>query len=807
MFKNHVKIAARNLWKHRSVSAINIIGLAVGLATCLLITLFVKDELSYDRYNTQADRIYRINVDILVNGTEFHDRATPAALGPALREDFPQVAQIVRIKREGNILVKKGNATLTEPDCFWADSTLFQVFTLPMVAGDPKTALTAPNSMVLSQSMAEKLFNSTDVIGRTLLINNTTLYKITGVIKDMPAQSHVHFSFIKSISGMEESRSDFWLNNNFGTYVLVRAGTDKKSIDGWLRQEVKKYVNPQLTRYAQSSLAEVEKKGGYFTYTAMPLTKIHLYSTLTNELEPSGNITYIYIFIVIALLILLVACVNFMNLSTASSMGRSKEVGIRKVLGSGRSSLIGQFLSESLLTSLISLVLAVLITATLLPYFNQLSGKQIPFPLFSSPGLLAILLFSAVLVGLLAGIYPSVFLSSFEPTRALKGKLALGNKGGWVKNSLVVFQFVTAILLIVGTLVIYGQLGYIQNKKLGYDRQHLLVLKNTYSLGTHARSFKQEVSQLPGVEAATMAGTFPTSRIYNKEVFSKSPTGNADQASILADWEVDADYIPALGMQMVKGRNFSAEMPTDSSAIIINQTAAQKLGFSDPLNQKLYLKNRHDEVYAVHIIGVVKDFNTGSVREKIEPVIFKLAANRSSMAFRIHTKDIPSLIGKIKATYLAMPGMAGQPFQYSFMDEDFNNLYQSEQRTGVLFIYFACFAIGIACLGLLGLVTFSVKQRTKEIGVRKVLGASVSGIVTLLSRDFLKLILIAIVIALPLGWWAMNQWLQGFAYRITIPWWIFPIAVGIAIGIALLTVSTQTIRAALTNPVKSLRSE
>ncbi len=813
MIRNYLKIAFRNLWKNKGFSAINIFGLAMGLAICLLIILFVKDELSYDKYNENAGRIYRVNADVRINGTEFNDRVSPAALGPVLVKEYPQIEKTVRIRDEGKILVKKGTETLMEPNSCFADSTLFDVFTFPMIAGDPKTALTQPYSLVIAESMARKYFNSTDVVGKTLLLNNTTNYKITGVIKDMPIQSHFHFNFIKAMSEMESSRSDFWLNNNFITYLLARSGTDEKTINNYLQEVTKKYAEPQLQQLTHSSFDDLAKKGDRYNYVTIPLKRIHLYSTITTEIEPSGNIQNIYIFVVIAVFILLIAGINFMNLSTARSAGRSKEVGVRKVLGSNRSNLIAQFLTESVLTSFIALVSALVMAALLLPYFNQLSGKQITLGLFSTPWLLPALLFTALIVGLLAGLYPAFYLSAFEPIKVLKGKLATGFKTGWLSNSLVIFQFTAAIVLIVGTLVIYSQLSYIRNKKLGYNREQVLVLKNIYSLGTHSKTFKDQVQNLHGVESITMTGSLPTSPEFNSNAFSKDASLSAAQTSVLQQWEVDASFIHTLGIEMKEGRNFSPDMPTDSTSVIINETAANMLGFDNPLNKKLYdalnsssANDKHVET--LNIIGVVKDFNSGSLRNKTGPMVLSLGNNKNNMAIRIKTNNIPSLISQIEKLYHSMDNnMAGQPFIYSFMDDDFNRLYSSEQRTGKIFISFTFFAILIACLGLLGLVTYATEQRTKEIGIRKVLGASISNIVNMLSKDFLKLVGIAMIIAFPIAWWGMHKWLQDFAYRTNISWWVFIIAASLAIIITIATVSVRAIKAAIANPVKSLRSE
>jgi putative ABC transport system permease protein len=495
-----------------------------------------------------------------------------------------------------------------------------------------------------------------------------------------------------------------------------------------------------------------------------------------------------------------------MNLSTSRSAGRSKEVGVRKVLGSRRANLILQFLIESMLTSFIALLVAIIMATLLLPYLNQLSGKEIRLNLLSVSWLLPSLLLGVIAVGVLAGSYPAFYLSAFKPVQVLKGKLATGFKGSWLRNGLVVFQFTTAIVLIIGTLIIYSQLNYIQNKKLGYDREQVIVLQNTASLWIHAKTFKNEVLQLPGIVAGTMTGVLPTSSDWNTNAFCKDATLNASQTIGLGIWPVDADFIPTLGIQMAEGRNFSAQMPTDSAAIIINETAARLIGYKDPLNKHLYQGDGRTTA-AFRIIGVVKDFNAGSLRHKIPPLAFRLSEQRNSIAFRIKTKNMPALIAQVEGKYHSIEKMSGQPFLYSFMDDDFNKLYQSEQHTGQLFIYFSFFAILIACLGLFGLVTYAAEQRTREIGIRKVLGASVIGIVSLLSKDFLKLVFIAVIIATPIAWLLMNKWLRDFAYRIDISWQVFVLAALLATIIAIITVGFQAIKAALVNPVKSLKTE
>ncbi|MCF6403034.1 ABC transporter permease [Chitinophaga filiformis] len=802
MFRYYYKIAVRNLWRNKGFSAITIFGLAIGLATCLLITLFVTDELRYEYFNDKADRIYRINADFLVNGSTFRERNTPALFGQVLQQDYPQIEKYVRFLQQEHILVKKGEETLMENNSCFADSTVFDIFSLHMIAGNPTTALRHPFSMVISERMAKKYFNSTDVVGKILNTDNINHYTITGVIKDVPPQSHLHFDFIKAMAQEEYSRQAQWMADNFVTYVQVRPGTTQAQLDGFLQQATKKYMENDLKKLTGSDLADLEKKGGHFRYQSIPLKKIHLYSDLTNEAEPSGNIQYVYIFIITAIIILLIACVNFMNLSTARSAGRAKEVGLRKVMGSQRSSLIIQFLAESIITSCCAMLIAIGMTALLLPYLNELSGKSLSITVTSLAWTLPLLFIIVIIVGLLAGSYPAFFLSSFEPVKVLKGKFSSGFKSSWLRNSLVIFQFAAAILLIVGTLVIYNQLSYIHNKQLGYNRQQVLVVENTQALWIHAKGFREEVLKIPGVTAGTMTNTLPTVININTNIYSKDAARSPGQVVGIPEWYVDADYIPTLGMQMASGRNFSPDMPTDTGALVINETAARLLGFTDITDKYLY---RGDN--KMKIIGIVKDFNSGSLRNKIAPAVLTLGEYTGTMAFRINTNNIQHIINKIGELYHARPGMQGQPFKYTFLDDNFNRLYQAEERTGKIFISFAVLAILIASLGVFGLITYAAEQRTKEIGIRKVLGASVSGIVAMLSADFLKLIAFAAVIATPLAWLLMDKWLQNFAYRININWMIFAVSIILMGLVTMLTISFKAIKAALVNPVKSLRSE
>ena len=808
MFKNYFKVALRNLWKNKGFSAINIIGLAVGIAVCLLITLYVMDELSYDKYNEKADRIYRVDGDIQFGGNHFILAVAPDPMGPTLKKDFPQVEQYVRFRGYEGLLVKKGAENVQESNVIYADSTLFDVFTLPMTDGDPKTALAAPYSLVITEDMAKKYFNTTaNVVGKSLVINDTGNYKITGVIKNIPKQSHFRYDFFVSMATLEESRQNVWISNNFNTYIVLKPGANPKVLEAQFDAMVDKYVGPQVKAFLNLDIEGFKKNGNFDRYTLTPLTQIHLHSNKVAELGANSNIQYIYIFSAIAIFILLIACVNFMNLSTARSANRAKEVGVRKVLGSFRKDLIRQFLMESMLVSFMALVLALLIAWLLLPYFNQISSKDISLSFISLPLILPVLVLIALIVGLLAGSYPAFYLSSFNPAQVLKGKLSGGFKRSWLRSGLVVFQFWISIVLIIGTVVIYKQLQYIQNADIGFNRNQVLVVKNTDALRSQARAFMQEVKKLPDVQDATMTGYLPTSDWRSDSPLFTDATLDQKSAVSTQIWRVDEHYISTLGMQMKLGRNFSTQFLTDSTGIIVNEAAAKLLGFRDPLNKQLYymddLSKKSVKVY--HIVGVVKNFNFNSLRENVTPLALMYSEQNGSIAFRIDTRNAAKLINKIEATYKKMA--PGQPFTYSFMNEDFNRIYMAEQRIGNISVTFSILAIVIACLGLFGLVTYAAEQRIREIGIRKVLGASIGNIVSMLSMDFLKLVFIASVIAFPVAWYFMNSWLQDFAYRIHISWWIFAMAGFIALLIALITVSFQAIRAALMNPVKSLRTE
>lgn len=812
MLKNYLKIAWRNLLKSKVFSSINIIGLASGLACFILIALYVADELSYERFNEKANRIYRINSDILFGGNNLHMAVTSDPMGATLKKDYPQVEEFVRFyNSDGYRMVKKGTEYIREDNVAHADSSLFNVFTLPIISGETKTALTEPNTVVITESTAKKYFASTEVVGKNIETdeNKSTLYKITAVIKDIPHNSHFKFDFIFSMHNVQYQWGNF-LSNNFQTYIVLRPGTDYKTFEKNFAQVIDKYLLPQAKQFMNiNSMEEFAKSGNRLEYSLMPLTAIHLHSDRFPELGVNGNIQYVYIFSAVALFVLLLACINFMNLSTARSSSRAKEVGIRKVLGSEKQSLIKQFLAESTLTAIIATVFAVIIVWLCISWFNNLSGKQLSIADLFQTKYLAVLIALPFVVGLLAGGYPAFFLSSFKPIAVLKGKINAGFKKSTLRNVLVVFQFATSIFLIVGTIVVYRQLNYIQTKKLGFSKDQVLIINGTGGMGNNTEAFKNEVSKLSGVKASTYAGYLPVSNSSrNDNTYSTSPVMDSKNGFNMQTWVADYDYLNVMGMELAKGRNFSKEFGTDSSALIINESLAKLLGFNDPIGKKLYTYFQDQsgtKLSTYNIIAVVKNFHFESLKQNIGPLCFRLGKPDWVTAFKVNTGNIKELVSNIESKWKTLaPAM---PFSYQFLDESFDNMYRVEQRTAKLGLSLAIIAILIACLGLVGLATYMAEQRIKEIGVRKVLGATVTNLVAMLSKDFLKLVLISTVFAVPLAWWAMNKWLQDFAYRINIGWWVFVAAGILALLIAVLTVSSQAIKAAIANPVKSLRTE
>lgn len=806
MLHNYLKIALRNFRKQRTFSALNLLGLTVGLATVLLITLYVVNELSYDRYSENANRIYRVNPHFRIAGEDLREKIVPANLGPAMRRDYPIVEDFVRLSNVGSSRVRKGDAFVTEQRTCWADSNFFSVFSLSMVAGDAKTALTKLHTVVISETMAMRQFGNlpaAEIVGRTIAIDDTTLWTVTAVMRDMPALSHFHFDLIRSMCTQQESREVNWLNNDWETYLLLRPGATEAELDRDLTAATLKYAEPVIRKALSTNFEEMAKKGDFYRYSSIPLTRIHLYSDLPKETEASGNIVYVRMFMIIAVFILLLACVNFMNLSTARSSGRSREVGVRKVLGSLRSNLITQFLIESILYSAGAMVLAFLLALLLLPWFSQLSGQQLTTAALPWSWLVPAAAIGALVVGVLAGSYPAFYLSRFQPIQVLKGRLSSGFSGSRLRNVLVVFQFTTAIALVVGTIVIYSQLHFIRNQRLGYDRSQVLLVQHMDAIGDHLPAFKNALAQLPGVRAVTTASSFPTSNFSTADMWFADPGRKRSFGP--ERWTTDAAYVQAMGMTMAYGRPFLPEMKTDTQGIVINQTMARLMGVANPVGQDLYHQEDQGKLVPYHILGVVKDFHSVTLHERTPPLVMNLTRFGEITGIRLSTDNIAATIEQVRKIYAGYA--TNTPFDYSFMDDDFNKLYAADSRVGEVITTFTILALVVACLGLFGLVTFAAEQRKKEMSIRKVLGAGVRDIVGLLARDFVVLILVSLVIAFPLAWFGMHQWLRSFAYRTSFGISTFALATLAIVAAIAITISYQAFRSAIARPVDSLKAE
>jgi putative ABC transport system permease protein len=793
MLKTNLLLAFRGLRKDRGFTVINILGLALGIAVCLLIVFFVTDELRYDRYNTQADRIYRVNSETKFGGASLSLAICAPPVAGALATSFPEVADAVRLTAATSVRIKKGDIEIKEDRVLRADPGIFDVFTLPMIEGDPQTALQAPNSTVITESTAKKYFGRTDVVGKTLYFaNEGKSYAIRGVIRDIPRQSHFQADIFIDMAGRELSESNNWTAINFNTYILLKPGADVRKLERQLPTFFAKKLNE-----IHFDVKAFEAGGNYYRLDLTPLTDIHLHSNRSRELGANGSIEYIYSFSAVALLVLIMAAVNFMNLSTARSAGRARDVGVRKVLGSSRGKLVFRFLLESILVTSFATLLAIGLAWALLPVFNRLSGKELKITAETLIPLIPITGLGILVIGTAAGAYPAFFLSGFRPKDVLKGKLAMGLKGGSFRSLLVVGQFAISIFLIISTGVIYRQLQYIRNKDLGFDRNQVMIIRNA-GVPDNITALKQEMNRLPGVAECSVTTFPPTGKI--RWPFSLSMGNTSVQ---LEHWVVDADYVPTMGMRMTTGRNFSKQLATDSSAIIINESAAALMGIAgDPLNKTV---SAGDKTY--HIIGVVKDFNFNSLRDNISPLSLVLGPvdGNSVLCIRVSTGDLTALVSRIESKWRQF--VPHLQFDYSFMDDDFNSIYQAELRMGHVFTAFALLAIGIACLGLFGLAAYAAEQRRKEIGIRKVLGASVAGILGLLSKELVKWVILSFCIAAPLAGWAMHRWLQGFAYRAGISAWVVGLGGVSAVVIAFLTVGLQSFKAARANPVEALRSE
>jgi putative ABC transport system permease protein len=807
MIRNFIVTAWRGIGRNKGFSFINVFGLAVGLACCMLISGYLCSELTYDTYSANSKQLYRVYLSADANGGTTIFPSVDVAVGPGIKKAFPSVLAYTRLDQHRPVFVKYDAKTFKEEKIMFIDSNFLQMFSIPLLKGDSKNALTEPETMVITKDFEKKYFGDGDGLGKMITVGKN-LVKVTGVIDKIPDNSHFHGDAFMSFATEDNaSTPQTWSNVNDFTYLLLNKNADPHKLEAAFPQLVAQHVVPEVQHDMGVSLAEAQKSVNTFKFLLQPITDIHLHSASKYELEPSGDIHYVYIFAALAIFVLLLACINFTNLSTAAATKRAKEIGVRKVLGSEKNKLVWQFLTESLMLTLFSMVLALGLVYLLLPYFNNVAGKHVTIAFYFSSWAIAAELGLTLVVGLMAGLYPAVFMSSFKIIPILKGGngLQLSGKSS-LRSGLIVFQFAISTALIIATLVVFQQLSYMQNKKLGYDKNQVLVVNDAYTLGNNIDAFKQDLVNDHRVVSVTKTDNAPGyddaggTVIYAKEIADK---GTRTEIPTSIYW-IDSNYISTLKMELVKGRNFYPSGPADSASVIVNEAEVSALGFgnTDPIGKTIIRSGQRHYM----IVGVVKDFHFTSAKQKIAPLMMIASGDSNGKIIaRVKTADIPRLISDIKSKWERYN--SGAPFNYSFLDQQFALLYGAEQRVGNIFTSFSIIAIIIACLGLFGLAAFMIRQRVKEIGIRKVLGASSVSITTMLSKEFLQLILIAALISFPITWYAMNKWLQDFAYRTTIHWWVFVLAGVIALLVAAITISFQSIKAALANPVKSLRSE
>ncbi|MBC7828363.1 MAG: ABC transporter permease [Chitinophagaceae bacterium] len=793
MLKNYFKVALRNLSKNKSSTIINVIGLSTGLICFILIFLFVKDELSYDRFNKEPEQVYRIVKDFVNDDkSRIPDATTPPALAPAMQKDLPEVAQVTRLFPSWGrrYILQVGDKKMNEQGLMRVDSNFFEVFNFPFLKGNQQSAFKQSRSIILTESSAKKYFGEQDPIGKTIKldIDNGTDYAVTAVLRDVPSTSHFRFDFLIPLKFGNTDLSTEWGWYNFYTYARLKPGVNPEIFESKLQPLFKKY-QPDNTNI----------------FYSQALTDIHLDSRLKWELGNNGDRSYVHIMLAIAIFVIIIAGINYINLATARSSKRAKEVGIRKVAGAHRSILVGQFLSESVLIVFFSLIVSVALSALILPFFNQLMEKNLS--LFSSGNANTWLIIGAValLVGFGAGLYPAFYLARFQPIQVLKSNIMSITKGAFLRKGLVTFQFVISMVMITSIIVISTQLSYMRNKKLGFDKDNMLLIHNIGRL-QNKTTLKDELLKLPSVKSVGAADGLLGGQNWTNGIRVK----DKEDESLLNFLNVDYDFLTTMNVQLKEGRNFSKGFGRDSVAIILSETAVKEIGLKRPvIGSQIVWGEEDTTIYYADVIGVVKDFHFSNFHEPIKPFGFVLDLERNSRVNTLFVKTLPENIDQtlnsIEKIWKTL--VPDQPIEYSFQDDQISTMHRQETKFQQMFSYLTIVAIVIACLGLFGLASFTAEQRTKEIGIRKVLGASIHGLVSLLSKDFLKLIVLAIFIAIPVAWYFMNYWLQDFVYRVSISWWVFVIAGISALLIAVLTVSFQAIKAAIANPVKSLRTE
>lgn len=815
MIGNYLTLAIRNLRKYRFYTLINVLGLTTGITACLVIFLFVRHELSYDRFHERADDIVRIDWEVQFGGQHTYNAALTPPMAAAFVREFEEVEAAARLRYSGSFQFKREVENLVVPGVVYADNDLFKIFSYPFVAGNPEFALTHPNSLVITESAAARFYPNENALGKTLIKDNQTLYTITGIIRDIPENAHFHYDIFLSMEGLSESKNENWIGGPFNTYLLLRKGTDPTAFEKKLPLIANKYVLPHATAVLGNSfMDDFMQEGNHLTLHVMPLTDIHLYSHLRNELEGNGDIKYVYLLSIIALFILVIAGVNFTNLATARSVKRAREIGIRKVMGSGRTSITIQFLSESIILSLISFCIALAITDVTLPLFNRMTGAHLMIP-YSNPLLAGSLILVALGVGIAAGLYPGFVLSRYKPTEVLKGKIIRSDGSSFLRSGLVVFQFTISIFLTIATLAIIAQMRYMQRTDLGFKKEQVIRMVDVINAGDQLVVFRDEMLKNPMLKNATISSYFPGpgSARNTPLIWQYGSEPRPDNSVNIEKWLVDYHYVETLGMQVIAGRNFSPDFPSDSSGVLINQSAAYRLGLGDnPVGQRLSLFRENpdgsqdrSQLESFTIIGILKDFNYESLRENVQPLGLFFGRSRGSIAFRYETHQTDQVIGALESTWKRIA--PGEPFNYTFLDEDFQKTFSTEKKLGNIFTLFSGLAIVIACMGLFALTAFTAEQRTKEIGIRKVMGASEHQIVQLLAMSFGKLILISMVLAVPLAALGISWYLQQYAYRTEISIGLYLKAGLLAFLLGTITIGYQSLKAARANPVDSLKHE
>lgn len=799
MLKNYLLIALRTILKHKAFSMINLFGLAVGIACFVVIMLYVQDELAYDSFHADADRIYRVAKDFVNDdGSKVPDATTPPGLAPALSREIPEIEKAIRIFPSWGYkpLLTYGEKTFYEERFAHVDSTLFDIFSFPFARGEAKSAFTQPSSIVLTESLTKKYFGDEDPMGKTIIFDQRHPLQVTSIIKDMPPQSHFKFDFLLPIRSMRPQAEEYarmndtWGWYNFYTYIKIKPNTTIAAIE------------PKIQAVFKSH--QPENSNVFYAQPLAGINGIHLTSHLKWELEPNSDNLYIYVFLTVALFVIFIAGINYVNLMTAKSALRAREVGLRKVVGALRNSLVLQFLSESILMSILAALLAIGLSELSLPFFNALTQKKLTLFGAGNGQIWRLVATVTLVLGLAAGLYPAFYLSSFQPISVLKKLRSAGKSCFDLRKALVVFQFTLSVILIVGIIVIQKQMGFIQSVKLGFDKDQVAVIRNVGVLPNRGEAVRAALAQIPGVKTVAPCDGMIGGQNWTNGLRVKG----SDNSQLVNFLSVGYDFLETLGIELKEGRDFSPEFPADTNdAIILNETAVKQLGVPEPvLGQLIVWDETPDTTYYAKVIGVVKDFHFTSLRLEIKPFAFVITPSRTSLfALKMSGQNLRETLAQIESTWASL--VPGRPFDYYFLDESLDKLYRSEQNFRTVFSAMTLLSVIIACLGLFGLAAFTAEQRTKEIGIRKVLGATVSSVTVLLSKDFAKLVMIAYVIACPIAWYAMQKWLQGFAYRIDMGWWVFALAGGLALIIALFTVSTQAIKAALANPVNSLRYE